>query len=76
MLIWKTFADMEEQALHDILTRPQTGGTGSIIYREKAEGGETSHRKLGQCARLPEDLVAKIGSRFGVENVKVVEKGY
>ena len=74
--LWIQFADLEtfqngEQALHDIL-RTSDGRDRVIIYLKKQRAVK---RLTGNWdIHIDEDLVAKIGSRFGVENVKVVEK--
>ena len=73
--LWIQFADLEtfqngEQALHDIL-RTSDGRDRVIIYLKKQRAVK---RLTGNWdIHIDEDLVAKIGSRFGVENVKVVE---
>ena len=59
------------QALHDIL-RTSDGRDRVMIYLKKQRAVK---RLTGNWdIHIDEDLVAKIGSRFGVENVKVVEK--
>ena len=74
--LWIQFADLEtfqngEQALHDIL-RTSDGRDRVIIYLKKQRAVK---RLTGNWdIHIDEDLVAKIGSRFGAENVKVVEK--
>lgn len=74
--LWIQFADLEtfqngEQALHDIL-RTSDGRDRVIIYLKKQRAVK---RLTGNWdIHIDEDLVAKIGSRFGVGNVKVVEK--
>ena len=74
--LWIQFADLEtfqngEQALHDIL-RTSDGRDRVMIYLKKQRAVK---RLTGNWdIHIDEDLVAKIGSRFGVENVKVVEK--
>ena len=74
--LWIQFADLEtfqngEQALHDIL-RTSDGRDRVMIYLKKQRAVK---RLTGNWdIHIDEDLVAKIGSRFGAENVKVVEK--
>ena len=74
--LWIQFADMEafqngEQDLHDIL-RTSDGRDRVVIYLKKQRAVK---RLTGNWdIHIDEDLVAKIGSRFGAENVKVVEK--